>query len=45
MELEIKKRTLIQAENKAMISGVNKRVTNLKAEINVLLDKETRMWS
>lgn len=43
MELEIKKRTLIQAENEVMISGVNMRAMNLKAKINVLLDKEARM--
>lgn len=45
MELEIEKRTLIQAENEVMISGVNMRAMNLKDKINVLLDKEARMWS
>lgn len=45
MELEIKKRTFIQAENEVMISGVNMKTMNLKAKINVLLDKEAQMWS
>lgn len=28
-----------------MISGVNMKTMNLKAKINVLLDKEAQMWS
>ena len=39
-----KKNLLIQAEKDALISGSNLRVRSLKSKINILLDKEARMW-
>ena len=44
-ELVKKKKLLIQAENEAMISGLNTRVRELNSEISVLLDREARMWA
>ena len=35
---------LVQAELEAMSSGLNFRVRELKHEINILLDREARMW-
>ena len=32
------------AENEAIISGNNSVIKGLKAEINILLDREARMW-
>lgn len=40
-----KKKLLAQAEIEAMQSGDNSRIRELKNEINVLLDREARMWS
>lgn len=39
-----KKRLLVIAEKKAMISGNKSQVRSLKSKINVLLDRENRMW-
>ena len=39
-----KKRLLVITEKKAMISGNKSRVRSLKLKINVLLDRENRMW-
>lgn len=44
-ELIRKKELLHRAKNVAMILGDNSRVQELKAEINVLLDREARMWA
>ena len=45
-ELEKKKKNLlIQAEMKALISGLNCKIKELKAEVNILLNKEARLWS
>ena len=44
-ELNQKKKLLLLAENAAIISGNNQRVKELKSEINVLLDREARMWA
>ena len=41
---EKRKNLLIQAEREGMISGSNLRVRSLKSEINILLDREARMW-
>ena len=43
-ELEKKKKLLVQAENKARRFGSNTRVRELLFEINILLDREARMW-
>ena len=43
-ELEIKKKHLAWAENEAMVSGNNARVRSLRLEINLLHDRESRMW-
>ena len=43
-ELEKKKAQLAQAEREAIVSGMNHRVCELKEHINVLLDKEARLW-
>lgn len=40
-----KKKLLAQAEIEAMQSGDNSQIRELKNEINVLLDREARMWS
>ena len=32
------------AENEAIVCGNNSQVKGLKAEINILLDREARMW-
>lgn len=44
-DLEAKKRQLLSVKEEAMVSGNNSLVRNLKAEINILLDKESRMWN
>lgn len=44
-DLEAKKRLLLLVEEEAMVSGNNSLVQNLKAEINILLDRESRMWN
>ena len=44
-QLAKKKEVLIQAEKKAQEIGQNTRVRALKEEINILLDREARMWS
>ena len=42
----IKKRELLRrAEFEAQVSGVNHRVRELKTEIDVLMDREARMWA
>ena len=43
-ELIKKKKLLIQAKSEAMINGLNAWVRELNSEINVLLDREARMW-
>ncbi|XP_050259980.1 uncharacterized protein LOC126705069 [Quercus robur] len=43
-ELEKAKKMLIKAEREAILSGNNFQVRHLKAEIEVLLDKEAIMW-
>lgn len=43
-KLNLKKRLLIEVEKEALQSGDNSRVRSLKADINDLLDKESRMW-
>ena len=43
-ELEIKKKLLVLAENEAMVSGKNTRVRSIRMEINLLQDRESRMW-
>ena len=43
-ELEIKKGQLSLAENEAMESGDNTRIRSLRMEINLLQDRESRMW-
>ena len=42
---EKKKEQLAKAERIAMVSGDNFLVRKLKGEINVLLDREARMWN
>jgi len=44
-ELAKKKELLIQAEQEAQVTGVNTWVRAPKEEINILLDREARMWS
>lgn len=44
-ELNRKKNLLVLAENQAIINGNNHKVQELKFEINVLLDREARMWA
>ena len=44
-ELEEKKKMLAKIEAETMKKGDNSRLRELKAEIHVLMDKETRMWS
>ena len=43
-ELEIKKNLLVLAENEAMVSGNNTRFRSIRMEINLLQDRESRMW-
>ena len=43
-ELELKKNLLVLAENEAMVSGNNIPVRSIKMEINLLQDRESRMW-
>ena len=43
-ELEKKKAQLAQAEMEAIVSAVNHKVRELKENINVLLDREARLW-
>ena len=40
-----KKKQLVVAERVAMMSGNNSLIQKLKGEINVLLDRESRMWN
>ncbi|XP_065637373.1 uncharacterized protein LOC136070829 [Quercus suber] len=44
-ELMKKKALLVEAESAAIVSGQNGQVRELKEEINILLDREARMWS
>lgn len=44
-ELVEKKKQLVVAERVAMMSGNNSLIQKLKGEINVLLDRESRMWN
>ena len=43
-ELAEKKKMLVVVENEAIISGNNSVIKGFKVEINVLLDREARMW-
>lgn len=43
-ELKLKLRLLVQAELKALTTGINFQARGLRNEMNELLDKETRMW-
>lgn len=43
-ELEIKKKQLALAENEAIVSGNNAQVRSLRTKINLLEDRESRMW-
>nr|XP_023877746.1 uncharacterized protein LOC111990191 [Quercus suber] len=43
-ELEQKKKEVVQAEKEAIRSGHNFRVRELMLELNILRDKEARMW-
>ena len=43
-ELVEKKKLLVVAENEVIISGDNSVIRGLKDEINILLDREARMW-
>ena len=43
-ELERNRRLLTEAEKEAMTSGLNYRIRDIKKEIDVLLDRENRMW-
>lgn len=42
-DLEKKKGLLIKAEREALINGSNYKIRELKAEINILLDREARL--
>ena len=44
LELQKKQKLLVQAEMEAVRSVMNFRVRELKHEINILLDREARMW-
>ena len=44
-ELIKKRESLRRAEFEAQVSGVNHRVRELKAKIDVLMDREARMWA
>ena len=41
----LKKKLLLQAEREAVSSGANYKVRELKAEVNILLDRKARLWS
>ena len=43
-ELEIKKNHISLAKREAMVSGNNAQVRSLRSEINLLQDREARMW-
>ena len=43
-ELEKRKKEIVQAEREAMRTGQNFRVRELMLELNILMDKEARMW-
>lgn len=43
-ELVEKKKLLVVVANEAIVSGNNSRVRGLKAKINILIDREARMW-
>ena len=43
-ELENKKSQLVRAEREAMVSGNNCWIRSLRMEINLLQDRESRMW-
>ena len=43
-ELEIKKSQLILVEREALVSGNNNWIRSLRMEINLLQDRESRMW-
>ena len=43
-ELELKKKEIVKAEKEAMRFGQNFRVKELMLELNILMDKEARMW-
>ena len=45
LELERKRKMLVQAERKAVRNGLNFQVWELKDEINIFLDREAQMWS
>ena len=40
-----KKSLLFQVEQAAIVNGQNPRVRELKDEVNILLDREARLWS
>lgn len=44
-DLESKKKLLILAEEEAMVSGNNSSIWHLKAEINILIDWESKVWN
>ena len=44
LELERKRKVLVQAEMEAVSSGLSFWIRELKHEINILLDREARMW-
>ena len=44
-ELTRKRDMLLRVENEAMVNGNNSWVRELNFEINVLLDREARMWA
>ncbi|XP_023901026.1 uncharacterized protein LOC112012883 [Quercus suber] len=44
-ELEKKKKALLKAEREALHNGLNFQVRELQLEINILLDREARMWN
>lgn len=44
-DLESKKKLFILAEEEAMVSGNNSSIWHLKAEINILIDWESRVWN
>ena len=44
-ELMKEKALLVEAESATIVSGQNGRVRELKEEINILLEREARVWS
>lgn len=44
-ELEKKKKALPETKREALHSGLNFRVHELQLDINILLDREARMWN